>query len=89
MLDDGIATRRGVMCAHREPAYREQPWSCGSGPGRCACAGGSCERLKESERANDRSILLPLYDQMTASDLERVSASLQQACKRPDVVRAG
>ncbi|MGH9585091.1 MAG: DegT/DnrJ/EryC1/StrS family aminotransferase, partial [Bryobacteraceae bacterium] len=27
MLDRGIATRRGIMCAHREPAYREkEPW---------------------------------------------------------------
>ncbi len=24
MLDAGIATRRGIMCSHREPAYRDQ-----------------------------------------------------------------
>ena len=29
MLDAGVATRRGVMCAHREPAYQTEPWSCG------------------------------------------------------------
>lgn len=89
MLDDGIATRRGIMCAHREPAYQEQPWSCGAGPGRCGCATGTCERLRESERAQDRSILLPLYDQLTPADLERIAASLQQACRRPDVMRIG
>ena len=26
LLDRGIATRRGIMCAHREPAYQNQPW---------------------------------------------------------------
>ena len=25
MLDRGIATRRGIMCAHLEPAYRDLP----------------------------------------------------------------
>ena len=89
MLDDGVATRRGIMCAHREPAYQEQPWSCGSGPGRCGCAAGHCERLRESERAQDRSLLLPLFDQLTQADLERISTSLQQACARPAAMRMG
>jgi perosamine synthetase len=40
MLDAGIATRRGIMCAHREPAYQNQPWR-SAGP------------LKCSERAQD------------------------------------
>ncbi len=26
LLDQGIATRRGIMCAHREPAYQTQSW---------------------------------------------------------------
>ena len=25
MLDSGVSTRRGIMCAHREEAYRDQP----------------------------------------------------------------
>ena len=29
MLDAGIATRRGIMCAHRESAYQIEAWSCG------------------------------------------------------------
>ncbi|MEZ4618588.1 MAG: DegT/DnrJ/EryC1/StrS family aminotransferase [Caldilineaceae bacterium] len=29
MLDAGVATRRGIMNAHREPAYCHEPWSCG------------------------------------------------------------
>jgi hypothetical protein len=27
MLEFGVATRRGVMCAHREPAYPKETWS--------------------------------------------------------------
>ena len=80
MLDEGIATRRGVMCAHRELAYRDEPWSCGAGPGRCGCSPGSCQRLAESERAQDRTICLPLFDQLTPEDIERVVASLKGAC---------
>lgn len=89
MLDDGVATRRGIMCAHREPAYQEQPWSCGSGPGRCGCAASHCDRLRESERAQDHSILLPLFDQLTHADLERIAASLKQACARRAAMRMG
>src|SRR5262249_34344376 len=49
MLDHGVATRRAVMCAHREPAYAIEAWSCGSGPGPCGCAPLTCVRLAESE----------------------------------------
>jgi len=80
MLRYGIATRRGVMCAHREPAYRTEPWSCGSGPGACGCAGGTCARLRESERIQDRGLLLPLFHQLTDADQERVAKSLTAAC---------
>src|SRR5262245_37190886 len=42
MLVDGVTTRRGIMCAHREPAYQSQPWSC-EGDGRaCDCPDGKC-----------------------------------------------
>lgn len=26
MLDDGVATRRGIMCSHREPPYQNKQW---------------------------------------------------------------
>jgi len=82
LLNAGIATRRGIMCAHREPAYRREPWSCGQGPAGCACEPGSCRRLQESEQAQDRAILLPLYHQMSDADQERVATGLQAACVR-------
>lgn len=64
LLDAGIATRRGVMCAHRQPAYPEGTW-----------LGGS---LSNSEAAEDSVVLLPLYSDMADADLDRVVAALAQ-----------
>jgi perosamine synthetase len=80
MLDAGIATRRGVMCAHREPAYAREAWSCGAGPGACGCPPATCVRLRESERAQDQTILLPLFHQMTDAEQETVAHALRAAC---------
>jgi dTDP-4-amino-4,6-dideoxygalactose transaminase len=79
MLDAGISTRRGVMCAHREPAFVHQRWSCGSGPESCAC-GPHCCRLVHSEQAQDGCILLPLFHQLTESEQDHVVAALTRAC---------
>jgi len=57
LLDDGIATRRGVMSIHREPCYVERF-------GR--------QSLPESERASDQCVCLPLYTQMDDADIEKV-----------------
>jgi perosamine synthetase len=81
LLEAGISTRRGIMCAHREPAYQQEAWSCGSGPGACGCSGGSCQRLRESERAQDQCLLLPLYHSMTVSDQDQVISAMRSACK--------
>ena len=81
MLDAGVATRRGIMCSHREPVYTMETWSCGIGPGSCGCPPGSCSRLQEGEKAQDHSILLPLYPQMTEEEQDRVVAALHQACR--------
>jgi dTDP-4-amino-4,6-dideoxygalactose transaminase len=67
LLDRGIATRRGIMCSHREPAYAGQGNYRTSGP------------LRESEAAQDHCIILPLYHEMTAEDQERVAAELKVA----------
>jgi dTDP-4-amino-4,6-dideoxygalactose transaminase len=67
MLDQGIATRRGVMCAHREKSYA-------SVERRCA--------LPHSEAAQDRCIILPLYPQMSDEEQLIVSDALERACNR-------
>jgi perosamine synthetase len=79
LLDEGISSRRGVMCAHREPAYTVESWSCGDGPGACGCRPQTCRRLVKSERAQDETILLPLYPDMTEEDQDRVVNDLERA----------
>ena len=78
MLDRGIATRRGIMCSHREPAYSNGEYR----------AAGS---LTESESAQDHCIILPLFHQMTVEDQERVVSTLKGAIRtatRPQECRS-
>ncbi|PZV11946.1 MAG: aminotransferase DegT [Pseudanabaena sp.] len=77
MLDQGLATRRGIMNTHREPAYQKEAWSCGIAPKNCNCEAGTCDRLVESEKAQDTVILLPLFHQMTEQDQDRIVQALQ------------
>ena len=63
MLDAGIATRRGIMCSHREDGYRDSVHA----------------PLPHSEGCQDRTIVLPLYPQMTNADLELVVKTLKEA----------
>jgi perosamine synthetase len=73
MLDKGVATRRGIMCAHREPAYKEIASHMSSAI--------ISKGLKESELAQDQCILLPLYPQMTIHDQTCVVETLSKACE--------
>ena len=66
MLDEGVATRRGIMCSHREPAYADVPLR---------------RPLPLSEFAQDHAIILPLYPQMTAREQEQVAEALARACR--------
>lgn len=79
MLDNGVATRRGIMCAHREPAYRVEPWSCAGGT---ACREGKveCSHLRVSEMGQDRTIILPLFHTMTEEEQDCVADVLRRAC---------
>lgn len=79
MLDAGVATRRGIMCAHREPAYQQEAWSCGVEQKSCQCQPGSCQRLTESEQAQERAITLPLFHLMTQQEQARVVETLKIA----------
>ena len=67
LLDKGIATRRGIMCAHREPPYSSHPQG---------------QDLRQSELAQDWSILLPIYAQMDAEDTLRVAAAVRAELDR-------
>lgn len=63
MLDDGIATRRGIMSIHREACYIQQ-----FGP----------QSFPESERASDQCVCLPLYTQMTETEIDQVIAAVHR-----------
>jgi perosamine synthetase len=63
LLDQGIATRRGVMCSHREAPYSGDKQR---------------HDLRLSEDVQDHSILLPIYAQMREDDLVRVTDALRR-----------
>ena len=66
LLDRGVATRRGVMCAHREGVYADA-----SDP----------VMLCESEAAQDGCILLPMFHELLEEDQEYVCQNLGEACQ--------
>jgi dTDP-4-amino-4,6-dideoxygalactose transaminase len=65
MLDEGISTRRGIMCSHREEAYRHLPLR---------------RPLPLSEHAQDECILLPLFPDLTEAQQQQVASALRRAC---------
>lgn len=58
-----ISARRGIMAAHRQPAYAAQP----HGP------------LPVTERLTDNTVILPLFHQMTEAEQARVVDALRDA----------
>jgi perosamine synthetase len=81
LLVAGISSKRGVMCAHRTGAYAEAPWLCSESTQTCQCAPNTCVRLGESERAEDRCLLLPLYPRLTEAEQDRVAWALRDAVR--------
>lgn len=68
LLDRGIASRRGVMTAHRERPYR--------------LTHGNLS-LPVTEAASDHSLLLPLYPQMTEAEQDQVIQALHDILNSP------
>lgn len=66
LLDAGISTRRGVMCAHREPAYLDTELRF---------------PLPESERAQDQGLILPLFPGLTRRQISSVVDAVLKACR--------
>jgi dTDP-4-amino-4,6-dideoxygalactose transaminase len=62
MLARGISTRRGIMNAHQEASYADEP---------------HCD-LPESEAARDDVVLLPIFDAMTHDEQERIIDQLTE-----------
>jgi perosamine synthetase len=59
----GVSCRRGIMAAHLEPAY----------------AGHAAPPLPVTERLTRRSLILPLFHQLTEADQERIVSALAEA----------
>jgi len=66
MLDTGIATRRGIMNAHKETAYKSEYKN---------------TKLPMSEDAADNSIMIPLYIPMSDDDVSKVISVLRGQLK--------
>ncbi|MEO5378867.1 MAG: DegT/DnrJ/EryC1/StrS family aminotransferase [Magnetococcus sp. DMHC-6] len=69
LLEAGVASRRGILCSHLEPAYARTPhiWRC-------------CDGLEVSHRLRDRSIILPLYHDMSDAEMDHVLQTLAKGC---------
>jgi dTDP-4-amino-4,6-dideoxygalactose transaminase len=61
LLDEGIASRRGVMCSHRETAYKD------------VC---KFLQLPFSEDLQDNSIVIPLYIPMNLKEIDYIVEKL-------------
>lgn len=61
-----ISARRGIMAAHRQPAYKGYP----------------TEPLPVTERLTDNTLILPVYHQMTDDEQFRVVAAVCEAGRR-------
>jgi perosamine synthetase len=64
MRDGGVATRRGIMCAHLEPAYPQESWR-------------SVGTLAQSERAQAECILLPMHHELSGAEQQSVASQLR------------
>jgi dTDP-4-amino-4,6-dideoxygalactose transaminase len=60
-----ISARRGIMAAHLQPAYVDHPYPA----------------LPMTERLTERTLILPLYHQMTADEQQRVIDAVRSAAR--------
>ena len=63
LAEAGISARRGIMAAHRQPAHSHRTHA----------------PLPVTERLNDRTLILPMFHQMTDSEQARVCEALDTA----------
>jgi dTDP-4-amino-4,6-dideoxygalactose transaminase len=65
LADAGISARRGIMAAHRQPAYRWRD------------TGKSL--LQHTERLNDRTLILPVFHELDDESLSRIIGTIRDA----------
>ena len=74
LLDMGIATKRGIMCAHLEPAYMNEPWHTGNNI-------QDSGKLVESHTARDSTILIPFFPQLKKREQRYIAEQIIQFTK--------
>jgi dTDP-4-amino-4,6-dideoxygalactose transaminase len=65
LAEAGISARRGIMAAHRQPAYRWRD------------TGNSL--LQHTERLNDRTLILPVFHELDDEGLTRIIRTVRDA----------
>jgi dTDP-4-amino-4,6-dideoxygalactose transaminase len=65
LAEAGISARRGIMAAHRQPAYRLRD------------TGNSL--LEHTERLNDRTLILPVFHELDDESLSRIISTIRGA----------
>jgi dTDP-4-amino-4,6-dideoxygalactose transaminase len=65
LAEAGISARRGIMAAHRQPAYRWRD------------TGSSL--LQHTERLNDRTLILPVFHELDEDSLSRIIRTIRSA----------
>ncbi|CCQ48366.1 perosamine synthetase [Pseudarthrobacter siccitolerans] len=65
LAEAGISARRGIMAAHRQPAYRWRD------------TGSSL--LQHTERLNDRTLILPVFHELDDDGLSRIISTVRSA----------
>jgi dTDP-4-amino-4,6-dideoxygalactose transaminase len=65
LADAGISARRGIMAAHRQPAYR---WRDTGNAG-----------LQHTERLTDRTLILPVFHELDTVSMNRVINTIHAA----------
>lgn len=68
LAQDGISARRGIMAAHRQPAYAARDT-------------GEAD-LSVTERLTDHTVILPVYHQLTPDEQARVIRSIRRAGRK-------
>jgi dTDP-4-amino-4,6-dideoxygalactose transaminase len=64
---EGVSARRGIMASHLEPAYAEHQHV----------------PLPATERLTRRSVILPVFHELTRSEQEHVASAFRRALRRP------
>lgn len=65
LAHQGVSARRGIMAAHRQPAYAEM--DCGAA------------ELSVTERLTENTLILPVYHQLTEAEQDRVIDAVKSA----------